>query len=392
MLEAHRIAVLEHLDRHEVRHALRRHAVHEAVAAVVSAVAARIGKHRHEIASGARMTACDRRHAGSTERGSGRALRDRLRQRAEHDVEQAADDFEIAADRCRIFYVEQAPIRDVEFRRPERAAVHRHFGKDVLERDVAARQRCRQREVDRSARRVVGPGEIEVEIGTGFRQSQGEPHRFVDDAVIVEEIFELVGAVRDFRDVGAHLCFRSVHHFTDAVGEPLTAVALEQRVEASPTDIEHIAHRREIAGDLVWQSHVAGEHLHQLLVQLSAVVELHRRDDQSLLMDLGRVRCPAARHRSGPASGRCTCRCSGPSIPCWRRRKPPATSPGSSGMGPSGGHERPGPELDRPRWIMIGEESMLWSAIFLDALEHLADVPAYLSALVPPAVDEALVA
>ena len=25
-----------------------------------------------------------------------------------------------------------------------------------------------------------------------------------------------------------------------------------------------------------------------------------------------------------------------------------------------------------PRWIMIGEESMLWSAIFLDALENLA--------------------
>jgi hypothetical protein len=45
-----------------------------------------------------------------------------------------------------------------------------------------------------------------------------------------------------------------------------------------------------------------------------------------------------------------------------------------------------------PRWIMIGEESMLWSAIFLDALEHLDSVPAYLSALVPAAIDEALVA
>ena len=32
-----------------------------------------------------------------------------------------------------------------------------------------------------------------------------------------------------------------------------------------------------------------------------------------------------------------------------------------------------------PRWIMIGEESMLWSAIFLDALEHTALPPAYLS-------------
>jgi hypothetical protein len=32
-----------------------------------------------------------------------------------------------------------------------------------------------------------------------------------------------------------------------------------------------------------------------------------------------------------------------------------------------------------PRWIMIGEESMLWSAIFLDHLEHGLSEPAYLS-------------
>ncbi len=44
-----------------------------------------------------------------------------------------------------------------------------------------------------------------------------------------------------------------------------------------------------------------------------------------------------------------------------------------------------------PRWIMIGEESMLWSAIFLDALEHSDDAPAYLSEPVVP-LSEALVA
>ena len=32
-----------------------------------------------------------------------------------------------------------------------------------------------------------------------------------------------------------------------------------------------------------------------------------------------------------------------------------------------------------PTWIMIGEESMLWSSIFLDALENLDLSPAYLS-------------
>ena len=36
-----------------------------------------------------------------------------------------------------------------------------------------------------------------------------------------------------------------------------------------------------------------------------------------------------------------------------------------------------------PRWILIGEESMLWSAIFLDALVNLHLPPAYLSSHVP---------
>jgi hypothetical protein len=37
-----------------------------------------------------------------------------------------------------------------------------------------------------------------------------------------------------------------------------------------------------------------------------------------------------------------------------------------------------------PRWILIGEESMLWSAIFLDALENLERAPAYLSEPIVP--------
>jgi hypothetical protein len=44
-----------------------------------------------------------------------------------------------------------------------------------------------------------------------------------------------------------------------------------------------------------------------------------------------------------------------------------------------------------PRWIMIGEESMLWSAIFLDALENAHLAPAYLSAGTDP-LDKALAA
>jgi len=45
-----------------------------------------------------------------------------------------------------------------------------------------------------------------------------------------------------------------------------------------------------------------------------------------------------------------------------------------------------------PRWIMIGEESMLWSAIFLDHLEDAGRVPAYLSVPGAPPIEAELVA
>jgi hypothetical protein len=42
-----------------------------------------------------------------------------------------------------------------------------------------------------------------------------------------------------------------------------------------------------------------------------------------------------------------------------------------------------------PRWIMIGEESMLWSAIFLDHLTDAKRIPAYLSTPARPLLVEA---
>jgi hypothetical protein len=45
-----------------------------------------------------------------------------------------------------------------------------------------------------------------------------------------------------------------------------------------------------------------------------------------------------------------------------------------------------------PRWIMIGEESMLWSSIFLDHLENVGQAPAYLSEPIVGTLESELVA
>jgi len=53
---------------------------------------------------------------------------------------------------------------------------------------------------------------------------------------------------------------------------------------------------------------------------------------------------------------------------------------------------REGQNWVSPRWVMIGEESMLWSAIFLDHLENQGGAPAYLSEPAVSALDTELVA
>ena len=66
----------------------------------------------------------------------------RLRQRTEDKIDDARDGFQVGADRGRILSREHAALGHGEPERPERAAVDRHVGVDVLQRHRARRQSC----------------------------------------------------------------------------------------------------------------------------------------------------------------------------------------------------------------------------------------------------------
>ena len=82
--------------------------------------------------------------------------------------------------------------------------------------------------------------------------------------------------------------------------------------------------------------------------------------------------CPTTRAaRSGRASARCTSRCCGPSTRRWPRPRPARYVEWIERDGTFWEvMNSQGQNWVSPRWVLIGEESMLWSAIFLDLLEH----------------------
>jgi hypothetical protein len=124
--------MLAQFQRHEVGHRLGRVAVDEAVALPRPAVAAGIGEHADEVAFAARMDAAHRARPDGAEERRRRLVGNRLRQRPEDEVEDAPDRLEIGTHGRRVLGREDRAFRHREGQRPERAAVDRHVGEDVL--------------------------------------------------------------------------------------------------------------------------------------------------------------------------------------------------------------------------------------------------------------------
>ena len=306
--------MLRHLQRHEVGHrsAAACRCTRPSLACV-RAVAARIGEDADEVVAGVAdggRRPCTTPVVPNERRR--RAVGDRLRQRAEHDVEDPADDFEIAADRRRIFGREHdVPSGIVNVVGAERAAVDRHFGKDVLHRDIAARQRrvARRGSSGRATRRRV-PVKSKCSSVPFDGERQRELHRLVDDAVIVEEVLEASRCRRGSRRCRSASAARSASIISSMQSlERLAAVARRpaRRGRAgrrrtrwtSPTGRRRSGRgRRTLARNIVTSA----------LVEPAVVVELDRRDDHALLVDFLRLRRPAARARCRrcPSSGRCS--------------------------------------------------------------------------------------
>ena len=124
------------------------------------------------------------------ERAAVGALRRGLGERAEDHVDHAQDGLGVAADRARRRDAEQRRVGNDEFDRREAAGIGRHVGEQVLQRDVAARDRGRARDVERPVAGRRRAREVERHAVARDGQVERDAERLVGDAVIVEEVVE----------------------------------------------------------------------------------------------------------------------------------------------------------------------------------------------------------
>ena len=136
-----------------------------------------------------------------------RALRRSLGEGAENDVDDAKNGLSIAADRAGRRDGEQGRVGDDEFDRREAAGVGRHVDEQVLERDVAARDRGRARDIERAIARRRRAGKVEPHPVARDGEVERDAERGIGDAVVVEEVVVGIGAVRQRGDIGTHQRF-----------------------------------------------------------------------------------------------------------------------------------------------------------------------------------------
>ena len=161
---------------------------------MIEAVALRIAAEpaaeeaEHHPAPAVLAPAGERQRVDGGERAAVGALRRDLGERAEDHVDDAQDGLGVAADRPRRRDAEQRRVGNDELDRREAAGIGRHVGEEVLERDVAAGDRGRARDVERAVAGRRRAREVEPHAVAGDGQVERDAQRLVGDAVIVEEV------------------------------------------------------------------------------------------------------------------------------------------------------------------------------------------------------------
>ena len=141
--------------------------------------------------------------------------------------------------------------------------------------------------------------------------------RLVGDAVVVDVVLELVGAVGDAPDHGAHAGLRGVEHLLQRALEARLAELVGEALDAGRAHVQRGELRLQIAPQQLRLAHVLQDGGAQRLVQLAGLEQLHRRDAQALLEDLDGSRSRSCRARSRRRRGggtacrrsRCAGRC-----------------------------------------------------------------------------------
>ena len=290
LLDADRMLGFEHLDR-RVRHVLRRvgdgfHAV--LVRAPAPGARDHVDDHERFVI---RVEPADRQHGVAALTRRGHALGQRLRQRAEHDVEHPVPGEGARRARARQARVEDGALGGDDVDTAKHAGVVRHvLAQHRSHREITARLRERQRRVQRGFHlgRRARPVAREVAVVVD-RERDRQRHRVVAESVAVEMIGEPVRPLRPARDLRARDALGVVEELARVRAHGLAPVPREQPPHFSLADLARRVLGPDVAEHPVRDPHVLLDDAEHGLARHPALVELHRRDAQPLLVHLGRV-------------------------------------------------------------------------------------------------------
>ena len=148
--------------------------------------------------------------------------------------------------------------------------------------------------VARAHRLRAAARQIDGHLVARHRHLGVDADRLVGDAVVVDLVLELVGAVGDAPDHGAHAGFRGVENLLERPLEARLAQLGGEPLDAGRAHLQRGELRLQVAPQQLRLAHVLQDGGAQGLVELAGVEQLHRRDAQALLEDLDRAGAVAA--------------------------------------------------------------------------------------------------
>ncbi len=285
--DLHRVVQLRLLDRRVLRVlAVGLHRV-GAVARVPAAVASRERLVEARVAPPGDVEGAEARLAHHP-LGAGRdPLGERLAERAEHHLDEAGLGLPAPDDRRGPGAVRHRALRRAQAEQPVEAVVHGQVGVDqALERVGAGREGHRVRRVDRRTPLRVRPGRVEVETVGCDLDPDLEADGLVGVAVVVDGALGPVRPRRELRDLRAHAPLRVREQLLHRGEERLAPVAVGQRRD--PPDTRRVGGDLgpEVARRLVLRADLGEDQAEDVVHDLSALDDLHRRDDHALLEHL----------------------------------------------------------------------------------------------------------
>ena len=232
---------------------------------------------------------------GAIGAGVGQARR-RQREGAVDIVDHPQNGLGVAADRFRRAHRQQGVVGNHDGHRLEDAGVGRHIGEDMFNRHIDRGDGGGPRDIDRPGAGRRGARKVEGQAVAGDGQVEGDFQRRVDDAVIVEEILDAVGAVGQVGDMGAHQLAGAGLELAKRAGDGVGAEFAEQRRQPAGAKVEGVDLAVQIADQARRQARIGGHDVDNVLAQRAADAEFDRRDQHAFLEALGGHRVVIARH------------------------------------------------------------------------------------------------